>query len=223
METNNLPSINDSLSLSKLELLGNFVPGLNEFLAREMLKTYDDFIDILYKDIDQIISKKQENPEIYHKDSEDRTTIDIIFFLCQWGYVASHDTQVGGHTDILVRKNNYIWIGEAKIYSGFASIWQGFKQLTTRYSIGDYNQKDGGLFIYINNHPDATSVMEEWKKDLSAQGLKDYKHYPCPIRPLNFFSTHKHEKSGQPFKVRHIPVMLYFAPQDRKGKKNQKI
>jgi len=221
MESHNLPLIEDNLNYHDLELIGKYIPELNKILLRFRVGNYDSFIKLLYDDIDMIIAKKQENPELYYNDSEDRTTIDIVNQLSCLGYTTSHDTKRGGHVDILVNKGVYTWIGEAKIYRGCEYIWQGFLQLITRYSTGDYNQRDGGLLIYINNHPDAKSIMDEWKKHLSEKKLIDYEDNICLIRPLSFFSSHKHDKSGQPFKVRHMPIMLYFAPKDKKTRKKK--
>jgi len=110
-----------------------------------------DFIRVLYEDIDKVIAQIQENPELRQNDTEDRLTIDIVNQLHILGYNASHDTKIGGHVDITVRKNGFLWLGEAKIYRDNTYLWEGFTQLTTRYSIGDSNQEHGGLLIYIRD------------------------------------------------------------------------
>lgn len=141
--------------------------------------------------------------------------MSIVNMLRCFSYDASHDQKFGGHTDILVRKNNYVWIGEAKIHRDYEYLWQGFQQLNTRYSTGDSNQKDGGIIIYIFGL-NTKNVMNEWKDRLSGKGLQSYICFTCPSRELSFYSTHTHEGSGLPFTVRHIPVILYFSPQDKK-------
>jgi hypothetical protein len=185
--------------------------------ARWLVATYDDFIEVLYKDIDDIVSSLQENPELYQKDrSEDRITVEIKKMLNHMGYDAAHDVKHGGHTDLLVKKDVYIWIGEAKIHSSYDYLWQGFQQLTTRYSSGDSNQKDGGLLIYIFQK-DAKTVMDEWMKHLSSKNLEGYTSETCKKRSLSFFSNHRHTKSGLIFRTRHIPVMFHFDPKDRRS------
>jgi HEAT repeat protein len=177
----------------------------------------DDLIRNLYKDIDKVISKIQENPELRQEDKEDRLTIDIVNQLSLLGYDVSHDTKIGGHVDIVVRKNEFLWLGEAKIYKDNNYLWEGFLQLVTRYSTGDYNQENGGLLIYIR-HKNASSIMQKWQNYLITKSLPDFSLRPCKMRSLAFISTHKHERSGQAFHVRHIPVMLHFAPTDKSGR-----
>jgi hypothetical protein len=177
----------------------------------------DDLIRNLYKDIDQVISQIQKNPELRQKDTEDRLTIEIVNLLGSLGHEASHDTKTGGHADIVVTKNDFLWIGEAKFYRGNNYLWGGFQQLVTRYSTGDSNQENGGLLIYILNK-DARSIMQNWQNYLLEQSLPDLSVRPCKMKSLAFISTHKHERSGQAFHVRHIPVMLHFAPTDKSGR-----
>jgi cell pole-organizing protein PopZ len=121
----------------------------------------DDLIRNLYKDIDKVISQIQENPGVRQQDNEDRLTIEIVDQLRSLGHEASHDTKIGGHADIVVRKNDFLWLGEAKIYQHNNNLWEGFLQLLTRYSTGDFNQENGGLLIYIRGQKDASSIMQK--------------------------------------------------------------
>lgn len=203
-----------NLSLKDLKNFEKFIPGLAGFPSRLLVETYDEFIAELYETIDKIISLKEENPELYDQDKEDRITIEIKNSLCLLGYNASHEQKVGGHTDLLIRKNEYLWIGEAKIHSSYDYLWEGFQQLATRYSVGSNNQKDGGLLIYIRVK-DAKQVMEKWKDHLSSKQLSNYSLDSCLKRDLAFFSKHKHDRSGELFRVRHIGITLYFNPQDK--------
>ncbi len=205
----------ENLSLRDLTNLGQFLPDLANFASRQLANTYEDFIKVIYKDIDRIVEIIQENPELRQNDIEDRLSIEIVSMLRFCGYNATHDQKFGGHTDILVRKNNYVWIAEAKIHRDYEYLWQGFQQLNTRYSTGDSNQKDGGILIYIRG-ANTKNVIDEWKKRLSNKNLQNYNSFPCPKRELAFYSTHTHEGSGLQFTVRHIPVILYFSPQDKK-------
>ena len=178
----------------------------------------NDLIRNLYKDIDKVISQIQENPGVRQQDNEDRLTIEIVDQLRSLGHEASHDTKIGGHADIVVRKNDFLWLGEAKIYKDNNNLWEGFQQLLTRYSTGDSNQENSGLLIYIRAQKDASSIMQKWQKYLLGQSLPELSVRPCKMRRLAFISTHKHERSGQPFHVRHIPVMLLFDPKDKSGR-----
>ncbi len=211
----------ENLSLLQLQEFEKHMPALAGFPSRVLATDYDDFIKILYCDIDRIIYQIEENPELRQDDKEDRLTIDIKNQLCCMGYNASHDSKVGGHADLVVKKGNFLWIGEAKIHGAYEHLWEGFQQLNTRYSTGDFNQKDGGIFIYIRQK-NASSILDKWKTHLVEKKLPNYTCEPCLIRELSFFSSHTHEGSGRDFKVRHMPVILYFQPQDKSGRAKTK-
>jgi hypothetical protein len=208
------------LSLRYLRAQEKFVPGLAGFPSRLLVETYDDFIKILYRDIDNVIYQIQENPELRQSDTEDRLTIEIVNNLRCMGYDAAHDSKIGGHADLVIKKGNFIWIGEAKIHHDYNYLWEGFQQLATRYSTGDSNQSAGGLLIYIRVE-DTNQVIQKWQEFLKNKELSDYSIWPCEIKSTNFFSSHKHEKSGFGFTVRHMPIMLYFKPKDKSGRKSR--
>lgn len=204
----------EELTLKNLMEL-NLYPELSNFLERELVSSYEGFISVLYKELDSIIQTLQKNRELRQKDGEDRLTLDIVNLLSQAGYNASHETKIGGHVDIIVNFRKFIWFGEAKIHSSYPYLLKGFKQLCTRYTTGDINQDNGGILIYIKKQKNASEIMKRWGQYLSDQNLDGYSSTPCPIRPLAFFSTHVHDVSGTPFKIRHMPVLLHFDPQDR--------
>jgi hypothetical protein len=165
----------ENFSLRDLRMMGKVDPIINRFLDRILVEKYDEFIETLYQDFDSIITLIQANAELRQNDSEDRLTIDIKNQLNCMGYAASHEEKHGGHTDLLVKKCNYIWIGEAKIHRDYEYLWKGFLQLSTRYSTGDIDQMNGGMIIYIFNQ-DTRSVMETWQNRLK-------ENYPsCDIR-----------------------------------------
>jgi hypothetical protein len=208
-------------NLRGLQELESLIPELAGFPSRILAETYDEFIQILYKDIDKIIYQLQENPELLQNDTEDRLTLDIVNSLRCIGYSASHDPKIGGHVDLAVKKGNFIWIGEAKIHHNYDYLWEGFQQLSTRYSTGDENQSDGGLLIYIKTQ-NAKQVVQKWQEHLTGKNLPNYSIQTCEIRNSCFFSIHTHERSGYNFKVRHMPIILYFNPQDKSGLKSRK-
>ncbi|BDA76002.1 hypothetical protein CAL7716_101680 (plasmid) [Calothrix sp. PCC 7716] len=218
--TKNDFSIKD-LSLRELQKFESLIPELAGFPSRILVETYEEFIDELYKSIDKIVYLRQENRELYQQDKEDRITIEIKNALCLMGYNASHDQKIGGHADIVVKKNEYLWIGEAKIHKDYNYLWEGFQQLNTRYSTGDCNQKDGALLIYIFVQ-NAKSVIENWKEYLFSKNLLNYSVKPCCDRELAFFSNHTHDTSGNQFRVKHIGIMFYFKPKDKSAMRRNK-
>lgn len=213
-----MPSI-EKLSLEDLKRC----PQLIDMVERLYPENYAAFVEVLYRDIDKIVSNLQENPELYLERSEDEITVSIRDQLRVLGYDAIHDMKIGGHADLTVRRVNddWHWIGEAKIHSSYDYLLQGFQQLTTRYSIGVGGKDQGGMLIYIRNLH-ANRVMASWKDHLVAANdsicgedgqleLSD-----CPKNPLAFYSVHPHQRSGLDYRVRHLPVLLYFDPQDRR-------
>lgn len=203
-------------SLKTLKDFSEDVPGIGNLPNRMLASSYDDFVITLYKDIDVIVAKMEENPELLKNDTEDRLTVDVKNQLCAMGYDAFHEAKIGGHADLVVKKQatNWTWIGEAKVHKNYKWLLKGFQQLTTRYTTGGYNNCQGGLLIYIRN-ANAKNVMEKWKDYLEKQNnIKGLKIIPCRVNPLSFYSKHNHQRSGSPFKIRHLPFILHFNPQD---------
>jgi|LakMenE18May11ns_1017448.scaffolds.fasta_scaffold9823737_2 hypothetical protein len=210
----------ENLSLGELKELQCHIPALGNFLGRLLAKNYEEFISVLYEDIDAIVANIEENPELRQKDKEDRLTIEIKNSLKHMGYDASHDSKIGGHTDLSVKKNKWLWIGEAKKHGSYNELFEGFQQLTTRYSTGSYNNCEGGMLIYIFNK-NVSNVMSTWKKHLEKkEEVCNLGTSVCPVNSLSFYSTHSHQRTGEEFKVRHIPFNLYFSPQDHKKSSN---
>lgn len=158
-------SISPDLTLKELQNIADQSdsPYLAGIADRLLASTYEEFIDVLYTDLDRIVSFLESMPHIFTRDrnGEDRISISIVINLKCMGYNASHGTLYGGNTDLLVRKNNYSWVGEAKIHSSYEYIYEGFLQLTTRYSSGTENGDQGGLLIYIYNK-DANTTFANW-------------------------------------------------------------
>ena len=116
--------------------------------------------------------------------------------------------------DIVVRgPNDYLWLAEAKKFkSDYAWLYKGFQQLNTRYATGLQGHDAGAIIIY-SDQARIDQMMDRWKAHLGEQQA-DINFQKCPLNDLAFFSTHKHEKTGRPYKVRHIPLSLYFEPKD---------
>jgi HEAT repeat protein len=195
----------------------------HEFLQKRkdiQKSEFNTFIEDLYNDIDNVISNIQRNPELRQKDNEDRLTVEIVTNLRSLNYSASHEPKIGGHVDIVVEKNKFTWLGEAKIFGDNNDLWEGFLQLTERYSNGSINQNHSGLIIYIRKE-NVKSIMEKWQSYLQKQPLLNY---DCRFTEGSsiFTSSHRHTSSGQIFYVRHMPVILHFSPQDRSGRRRKR-
>ncbi len=216
------PDLSD-LSLAQIKLICRFNPRVKNMLSRELVDNYSDFVAQLYLDIDQSIIKIEDGRHLQQDSGEDLLTVQIVNMLNLIGYNASHDKEKGGHVDLVVEKDEFTWLGEAKIFGGTNTyLWEGILQLTTRYATGRPNANCGGLVVYIFDE-DAKSIMDNWATYISnKEDLEDYKGSKCPKNPLAFFSQFKNKVSGLEYKVRHIPVLLHFNPQDKSGRRRNK-
>lgn len=208
----------ERMSLGDLRALAPLVPDLAWYAELMLAESFDEYVKALYSDIDRGIAKMEDDPGLRKNDGEDRLTAEIALYLSGRGYKVSHDEKIGGHCDLVVRhpQKAFRWLGEAKIHrSGYDYLLKGFNQLCTRYARGSANESQGGLIIYIRN-PNASSIMTKWRAHLGNEKFDGYQCEDCPAQPgLAFFSTHTHQTSGLPYRVRHRAVMLHFDPQDK--------
>lgn len=184
--------------------------GLMRYLEIIAPSDADIFISRLYQELGNIVQNLEETAQHRQNDSEDRITSDIVLLLRQSGYDATHDTDSRGHVDIRVKNNTFIWLGEAKIHRDYDWLFQGLRQLHTRYSTG---REDGsGILIYIKG-ANAKKVMDEWREKLEAGGECNLKSTNDGSEKLTFWSIHQHEGSGLDIFTKHIGVSLFYKPQ----------
>ncbi|MCG7869361.1 MAG: hypothetical protein JAY74_23685 [Candidatus Thiodiazotropha taylori] len=193
--------------------------NINGILERILASTYAEFVEVLYSDIDQVTNYIEQSPQIYTQDAhgEDRISLNIVNSLKSMGYFATHGAFSGGNTDISVTTDYYTWIGEAKIHRSYENDFEGFLQLTTRYSNGAENADQGGLLLYIYNE-NAQDIIARWCTFLDSKSLPEYTRSACPKKRMAFYSCHQHQTSGYPYKVRHMPVLLNHDPKDKSAR-----
>jgi hypothetical protein len=199
-------------TLTELQALFSDEPGklrlawIFGFSLEEQLGAVEDAIDYIARDF-------AETARHRIKRGEDALTIDVISSLKNLGFQATHDEDVGGHCDITVRgKSGFMWLAEAKIHRSYSWLLKGYRQLTTRYSTGLPYQNMGAMIIY-HREGDTYSMMTRWKKYLIEHAAVE-QVASCPKSILSFISMAKHPRSGLPFRVRHIPFSLGYAPRD---------
>lgn len=176
--------------------------------------THPQRLEVLYAAIDWIAAEHMKTRQVRHDRGEDALSVDIVTDLKAMGFEASHDTQYGGHCDIVVEAaDNFLWIGEAKKHSTYDWLLKGFQQLDTRYTTGIPGQDAGGMIIYHLGQ-DTKSMMETWIKHL-VEKRPDVSVEPCSKNPLIHYSSHIHKNSGLTFRVRHVAINLRFAPEDK--------
>lgn len=212
-----VPQIVGDVTLADYEKLGQLFPHISRSIQRQFPGSYEEFVDTLYEDVNDIVRDLEENPELQKPISEDRLTIQIRNGLRRLSYAAEHETKVGGHADLIVKRGDWLWLGEAKIHNDYAWLLKGFHQLTTRYAVGRDYSSQGGLIIYVTGKNTA-GVMTKWAGHLEEHVDSDWglsTDHDIDSPQLTFFSQHKHERSGLDFRVKHIPVSLYFEPRDK--------
>lgn len=140
--------------------------------------------------------------------SEDQRTSEIVSSLKAMGFAATHDEQIGGHVDIVIRLAGLLWLAEAKNWDGCVWASSGIHQLLGRYSTGMPGQNVGGLIIYFEQR-DAASLMTKWRNYILS---KQIARSIDAISEISFRSRHLHAATGNEFTVRHFPVPLYWNP-----------
>jgi hypothetical protein len=175
---------------------------------------YAKFVELIETAIDWSAQELARNPEVRQGKTEDQLTQEIIVALRAMRFDAKHDVKIGGHCDITIEgRDEFLWLGEAKIHKeDYAWLFAGFQQLNTRYSTGGVNQDRGGILIYCFA-PRIDRIMSRWKEHLGEM-VDGVSVVECEKNPMALRSSHIHERTGRPFNVRHVPIGLYFRPQD---------
>lgn len=173
---------------------------------------YDDFVGIINSHITASIRSMIRGRQNLQNLKEDQLTHFMIAQFESFGFKVSHDKQIGGHVDISIEYDDYLWLAEAKIHSSYFTLQRGWYQLTTRYMTGMAEENEGAFFIY-NFNKKAATVTEGWRSFLTdfhpdvEQGVVE--------GGLHFATRTNHEGTGLPIKVNHYNIPLYFDPKDR--------
>lgn len=147
--------------------------------------------------------------------SEDELTCDCVDALSNMGFFAEHDTQHGGHCDIVVKgSEGYVWLGEAKIHRDYGWLDKGLQQLLTRYASGIPSQCHGGVVIYCFTQR-ADKVLKKWAARVEKE--QTVIRVDTKLDLQYFRSWHTHIGSGLKFEIKHQIIPLLFAPNDKRG------
>jgi len=199
-------------------------PGGERVIERLSASRYDQFVDMIHADIDDIVLRMERNRNRYVDLSEDDVTFHIAAMLECLGYTVSNGAQLAGSVDLTVQRvsKNWLWTSEAKIFTALDKVNEGMLQLTTRYSPGDIEHARAGMLIYIKTTK-AAKKMADWKNHLLAHPDGAFAIDPCAARPnMAFHSTHEHDGTGLPMRIRHMGVWLHFKPLDSSGRTAKK-
>jgi hypothetical protein len=176
-------------------------------------KGHEERRQIIEDAVDCIAVEFAETPHHRQDRDEDGLTIDVVTSLKHMGFQATHDEDIGGHCDIVVRGDeSFMWLAEAKIHNAYDWLAKGFRQITTRYSTGQPGQDAGALIIYCKAE-NVKGIMEKWSKHF-AETFPDAVTVACEKSPLALVTTFTHARTGLPFRVRHIPISIWHDPKD---------
>lgn len=180
-------------------------------VAFGMAEDHETRVRVVESAIDWIAQEFTKTKQNRRRKTEDEISTDVVSLLKSMGFKAAHDTQFGGHCDVIVEgKDEFLWIGEAKIHTSYKWLEKGFEQLDSRYSTGLYGQDAGEVLVYTYS-PRLDRIMSTWATRLS-KARPDVKVQTCPLDPLNLRSVHIHKATGREFHVRHKGITLYFDP-----------
>jgi hypothetical protein len=202
-----------SYSLSDLRLIVGESTPKSIMLGMQFANNHADRLIYIRRAVDYVAQEMSKNSHLKQDRSEDELTGDIISNLKCMGFAASHDTQYGGHCDIVVEaKDEFLWIAEAKKHGGYDWLLKGFQQLDTRYTTGADGQDSAELIIYhFGQRTD--KIVTAWA-DYLKDNRGDVEIRFAAGNKLHFHTEHTHKRTGRNFNIRHLAINLYFKPED---------
>lgn len=201
------------MTLAELKArFGQSTPGRIQF-EMALATSHEERRKLVEDAIDWIAQEMTKTYQLRQGRSEDEISIDFVSLLKSMGFQAAHDTQFGGHCDVIVEaRDEFLWIAEAKLHSSYPWLAQGMAQLSTRYSTGLEGQDSGEILIYTYS-PRLDSIMEKWRCKLK-EAISSIVVEDLDKDKLTFRSSHLHNRTGRPFRVRHKGITLHFDPAD---------
>ncbi|MCG7515273.1 hypothetical protein [Vibrio sp. MMH1-50] len=186
-----------------------------DFFLRKTASDYDSFVRVLKLDLLRIIKDMQHDRHLYQDNTfgEDALSSVIIKCLRCLNYDAEHDTQHGGHCDILVKhsQQGFEWIGEAKLWKGQSYVTSGLEQLLDRYATGTSGESSGGLIVYVKQ-PNALDKLKKWHQELSSHASTvSIDALPERVRDMHFDSVQTATASGLAYDLTSFFVVLNHA------------
>lgn len=178
-------------------------------------QNHDSRVKAVQKCVDYACNLLEQHKHKKQGLDEDAITLQICEMLKMAGFDATHDEDIGGHCDVVVKGDDlFLWLAEAKKHSSYEWLDKGFQQLSTRYSTGVKGQDNGDILIYCYVE-DAKKMLDKWREELKKRNKQvKVKDSPCG-NPLIFLSSHKHSSTGLDFNIRHKVIALHWKPKDK--------
>lgn len=210
----------DSLTVAQLREIEKSNPQMPQYVHRLTCRSYQEFVDTLYVELDTIISSLVRDANTLQGDghTENSLNADICRQLRGRGYEAHFDKNNRGHSDVTVEYGRFEWIGEGKkvLTVNNSHLKGGYDQLRDRYVPGTIGADQAGLLIYCYA-PDSKHVLAKWWEHLETceKGAPGYAQN-LTAWPGNedfaFSSTTQHASSGSTLKIKHLVASFHWAP-----------
>lgn len=220
--------INSQIPKSRLALIA----------AQNINVSYDDFITLLYSDIELHIRNLENDCDQLANLDEDSLTGNLTRMLnASRTFEATNQTkQGGGAADLVVKFQGHKWVAEAKKLTSFDKAFEGFLQLTTRYVRQDTH---AGILLYATTG-NFSKKKAGWKTYLSSDGAhqnyittkKESEYHQDLFRLIDSHNVTKDEhyfidseldiERGFPLKLRHFFCNFIYQPMDSSGVKAAK-
>ena len=172
---------------------------------------YGEWSDAVERCLESVMRQMAVKKNDIQGLSEDALTAHVTDNLTCFGLQAT-SARIGGNVDVSISyANEYLWIGEAKIFTGVAHVWDGYLQLTQRYSTGLRAHSRGGLLLYCyKEHAD--DLLAEWRATLADQ-VEDINITDGHLE-LTFVSGDESIATGEIYSVTHFAFPLHHNPVD---------
>ena len=212
----------------------NLMPRAIESAYRDLLATegsYEDFVEEVYKDIDEITTDMLTAVEYYRELDEVQISHNIWMNLKRKWPTVQKDSDTNGNADISINFGSFFWIAEAKIWGGpnkygNTYLYGGYTQLTERYSKGQIGATAGAMLIYIkpnNAEQTESQVMQKWQEHLASQlGQRLLSLTPCTKKSSCIYTVQPHSGTKYKYNVRHIPITFLHIPRDKSAQDAKK-
>lgn len=210
----------DGPTWAQMEFAAKTTPEKIRLKLMRGVMHYDEFSDLIesalnYSVGEMVKAKNIINPagKLKNRMDEDQCTLMLSNPLKGMGFDISHSKNVGGNCDISIEGNSeMLWLGEAKIYSGYGKLMGGYQQLCDRYATGMPSQTRGALVVYFFDGK-VGEVMKKWREYLN-QAREKLAANDVAENPLQFQTDEPHGATEIMLKVLHMPVPLIHEPTD---------
>jgi hypothetical protein len=181
-------------------------------LRRLSPKDYSEFIEVLYDDF-LIVLQDFESAAMSTQLSSDEDTLTSLLCmnLRRFSYyeIPTNFRDDLGRLVIVVKHltANHSWFAFAKMCLSTAEMGEDFPHLSSNLSV-PWPNNCIGLLAYTRPS-NAAKLMRDWREELNRPNSPNASLEECERRPqLHFYSTCKHQVSGQPIRVWHMCLAL---------------